>query len=260
MNRFTHATLRHRSLLARGLRVIASTIVVTLWTASCGFRGADGTSAPNSHLARKVAQGATATKQNALNLALVQAVKKRSASEVKALLARGANPNAHDNSAFKDWQKQMAQLVKEQDFATGAMRTHPRGEGARPYLGPTALMIAAYQGDNATIQQLVGAGADANAGGVDYGAASAAASDWTLDLETRVTPLIEAMFSGQASTMRLLIKKGALVNGRDSQGLTALDWAYNMTPTFEPTPQRKAFLDKIFHVLREAGAKRSQDA
>ncbi len=194
-----------------------------------------------------------------LNLALVNAVKKRDATQVQSLLSRGADPNTRDNSAYNDWQKQMAELVTEQDDATGKLKTHKRGEGARPYLGPTVLMIAVYQSDNATVQVLIDAGADLNSKGVDYGAASAAATDWNVDLENRVTPFIEAVLGGEVTTMRLLLKNGANVNGQDSEGLTALDWAYNMTPTSEPTPQYKKFLDKIFQVLKQAGAKRSQD-
>jgi hypothetical protein len=85
-----------------------------------------------------------------LNLALVEAVKKRDLVQVKTLLARGANPNARDQSALHHWKKRMSEVVPEQDAATGELHKHPRGDGSRPYLGPSVVMIAAHQCDNAT--------------------------------------------------------------------------------------------------------------
>lgn len=199
-------------------------------------------------------------KRARLNEALIGAVKQRKLGEVKSLLSRGANPDARDNSALKHWKRLMEERVTEQDTATGKLSTHRLGQGARPYLGPTALMIAAYEGDTATMRALAQAGADLNARGVDYGAASASATNWNVDLENRVTPLIEAMMSGEVAAMELLLKKGARVNALDSEGLTALDWAQNMTPTTAEIPPGQAkFLDGIFGVLRRAGARHSYD-
>jgi hypothetical protein len=190
------------------------------------------------------------------NLALVAAVKKRDAIQVKSLLARGASPNARDNSALQEWQKEMAKLVTEQDPASGNLRTHKLGEGARPFLGPTVLMIAAYENDDAMMRILARAGADVNATGVSYGATRAAATDFTVDLENRVTLLMEAMMGGKESSMRLLLKSGAKVNARDSDGLTALDWAHNMWPTSgNPAPAHRKFLETILRVLEHAGGK-----
>jgi hypothetical protein len=243
------------------LGIVAAVLsaVIILWFVDANSQRPEGSSPVGNRSVTNTSVSNATDSRARLNLALVSAVKKQDAAQVKALLSRGADPNTRDNSAYKDWQKQMEELVTEQDPATGELKTHKRGEGARPYLGPTVLMIAAHQGDDATVQLLIDAGADLNAKGVDYGAASAAATDWNVDLEDRVTPFIEAMLSGEVTTMRLLLKKGANVNAQDSEGLTALDWAYNLVPTSEPTPQHQKFLDRIFQVLKQAGAKRSQD-
>lgn len=187
-----------------------------------------------------------------LDLVLIEAVKKKQTPQVTALIARGANPNARDNSAFKRWKKRLAAEVSKFDPPA-------RIQAHNQFLGPTVLMIAAYQGDNATLKTLIDAGANVNAQGIEFAAASATGSE-SYDLETRVTPLIEAMMSGEPRTMRLLLSKGADVNAKTSEGLTALDTAYNMTPTSRPIPAEvQRFLDKIFSVLKEVKAKPSSE-
>ena len=255
MNNFKPASLRLLGLVASVL------VAVTMFRfVGTNTQRPKGNSAVSNRAATRASAGKTSVKRAELNSPLVGAVKKRDADQVKSLLARGADPNARDDSALVIWKKQMAETVTEQDYATGAMKTRERGEGARPFLGPTALMIAAYEGDDVTVQLLLDAGADLNVRGVEYGAASVVATYPEVDIENQVTPFIEAMLSGKETTMRLLLKNGADVNGRDSEGLTALDWAHNMTPTSEPTPQRKKFLAVIFRVLGQVGAKGSWDS
>ena len=186
-----------------------------------------------------------------LNVALIEAVEKKQTGEVKSLLSRGANPNTRDNSAFKRWQKRMAPEISKFD-PPAKMEAHHK------FLGPTVLMIAAYRGDNATLKALIDAGADVHAKGIEFAAASAMGNE-DYDLETRVTPLIEAMMNGDPSTMRLLLSKGADVNATTSEGLTALDTAYNMAPTGLPSPEQQRFLDRTFAVLKEAKAKPSSE-
>lgn len=228
--------------------------------------------AKDNHSSSRVSAENASARRAQLNQALVSAVKKRDAAQVKSLLSRGADSNARDNSAYHDWQKQMAELVTEPDALTGKSKTHKRSERARPFLGPTVLMIAAYQSDDAIIQILLNAGANINAKGVEYYATSVAIGQnayWDptsiatihhdADLDYQVTPFLEAMPSGKETTMNLLLKKGADVNARDSTGETALDIANGWVPTSLPPPERMQYLDRIFRVLNHAGAKRSGD-
>ena len=188
---------------------------------------------------------------------LVAAVKLRDVAQVKALLSRGADANARDDSARAAWRKLMAETATGQDPQSGKTITITRGQHAPPtYSGPTALMIACYNADHATMRALLDSGAKIEARGVEVGAARAAQKgDWNIDVETHVTPFIEAMMSGDVAAMRLLLQRGANVNAPDSSGLTPVGWANNMTPTSEPTPERRAFLDRIFGVLKAAKAR-----
>lgn len=202
--------------------------------------------------------GLRATAQSArsqLGAQLVQRVKARDAKGAQRLLLRGASPDARDYSGRFLWQKQAQQRVQIWNSRTRRRETMANGATMKPFVGPTVLMIAAWQNDVPLARVLLDAGAKRNLTGVDFGAARSNSLD--VDVETRVTSLYEAMMADSPAMMRLLLRRGARVNARMSDGLTALDVAYNLTPTSLPTPARQRLLDHVFAVLRAFGAKRS---
>ncbi len=180
--------------------------------------------------------------------ALVEAVKRNDAAQVAALLRAGADLNARDDSGQPHWR------IVEAQWRTDT-KTHP-------WLGPTVLMIACHEGRTDIAAALLRAGADPNALGVDYGAARDVTDD-NIDLESHVTPLVEAVFGGSLPAMTLLLHHGANVNAKCqagmSDGMTASNEAQNMVPTGmgEMTDAQMDTLDRTIKLLEHAGGKRS---
>lgn len=158
----------------------------------------------------------TATPQAQLNAALVKAVNNSDAAEIKALLDRGADPNARDIPRKKQER---------------ARFPHP----------PTVLMLAARGGHAAIVKLLLDQGADVRAWGDDRYYVSGTALnevdgtdaleitklllDRGADVNARDnagrTPLISAAY-GNVEMVRLLLAHGADVHARDKGGETAL--------------------------------------
>ena len=219
----------------RAGRLLWLPLLVTL---VCSCRGpAHPVAPPTSSLAQRQAQN---------NALLVTAVRSNNAAQVKIHLAQGANPNVRDNSGLAHWQT--VEKEWKRDFK------------AHPYQGPTALMIACWNGNDSLSATLLRAGADPNALGVDYGAAKIVTED-DLDLESHITPLAEALYGGHISTLQFLLHHGANVNARCKEGLshgaTALDLAHSMIPTSanEMSEEQMDGLAQMIKLLEKAGAK-----
>ena len=165
-----------------------------------------------------------------LSAALLQAVNQRDGPRVEHLLTQGADPDVQDWRTYyckgripfrPPWyEKPLAKL----------MRRRPRP--ADPYLGPTALMIAAFHGDAAIVQSLLTHGADITRVGTRV------EDDGVGRLRPPVAPLFETISTyetilsngsfvvgsppgNNVTTALLLIRQGAPVNTRVS-GLTPL--------------------------------------
>jgi ankyrin repeat protein len=88
-------------------------------------------------------------------------------------------------------------------------------------------MLAANKGDAATVEALLGAGADAN-----------------LTARDGRTALMEAAGAGSLEAVRALVAKGAEVNAKAAGGMTALERA-----------RRAEDNAQVVEALRQAGAK-----
>lgn len=182
-----------------------------------------------------------------INRDLVAAVKANDLARTEALLAQGADPNARDDSGMAHWRVVSAQRQEDTTL--------------HPYQGPTVLMIACRESRADIADRLLKAGADPNALGVDYGAAQDVTEDG-VDLESHVTPLVEAVFAGNPSMLRLLLHHGAHINAQCrkgmSDGLTALDEADNMIPTSmgEMSDEQMKRLSAVIDILTKAGGKK----
>lgn len=120
---------------------------------------------------------------------LVEAVKKGDVAGARGLLDRGADPNG-----------------REVLFTKTSLAAH--AEGGKPYLGDTALNIAAYKGDLSMTRLLLQRGANPN---------GTAQAGWT--------PLIEATTGNHPEVVKLLLSHGAKVNQRNEFGDPALGFA-----------------------------------
>jgi uncharacterized protein len=107
---------------------------------------------------------------------------------VKLLLSKGAN--VKPRALYNDWPSQIT--------------NEPRAQ-YRPVGGLTALLYAARSGCTACVEELIGAGADAN-----------------VPTPEGVTPLMLAIDNGYNDTAKLLLSKGANPNVWDWWGRTAL--------------------------------------
>lgn len=147
--------------------------------------------------------GLIAANQRRIRLSreLVHAANRHDAPGVEALLAQGADPNTRDWNTHNGY-KPFVPPWYEKPLAL-LMRQKPRT--ADPYVGPTVLMIAAHNGDDAVVMRLLRHGANVAMQGT------------SIFYNGNITPtpaLMEAMEARHFSTACLLLNHGAPVNVR----------------------------------------------
>ncbi len=157
---------------------------------------------------------------------LVVAVNRHDAPQVGALLGQGADPNVRDWETYyfddgvfskPSWyEKYLARLTRR--------KPHPTNR----YVGPTMLIIAAHDGDNAVVQELLDYGADQTLRGTEI-----AGGNTLLEIAP-VTPLWTAIGAHHTATALLLIERGAPVNSRFDHGITPLLEMYQETTRQPP--------------------------
>ncbi len=195
-----------------------------------------------------------------LNAQLVQRVKTNDVIGAKRLLQRGASPNARDDSGRRLWRDLSRSRAMKWNPRTHRY-DHLNAKPMKPFVGPTVLMISARNGLLQVATVLLDGGAQRNLTGVDPAEADSNSTD--TDLETHYTPLVMAMLSGSyrrdIEMMRLLLSRGADVNARLSNGMTALDSALGWSTKSIPphSPEQKQHWVAIVEILRAAGAKTS---
>lgn len=144
---------------------------------------------------------------------LIAAVNSHDAPRVEALLRQGADPDT------RDWQTYFYQAGAPfrppwyEKYLAGLTHREPRP--ADPYVGPTALMIAAGHGDIAVAQSLLEHGANAATRGTDV------EYDYSGANRAVVTPLWEAVKEEHLPVVKMLLKWKAAADDRGN-GLTPL--------------------------------------
>lgn len=143
---------------------------------------------------------------DASDLRLVQAVKQKDKSAVRALLKQRVNVNAAegDGATALHWAAYHNDLeTAERLIAAGA------NVNAANDLGITPLALAAVNADTSLVEKLLKSGANSEAAG-----------------EAGVTPLMEAARAGNVGAVRALLAHEANVNAKDNdREQTALMWA-----------------------------------
>lgn len=165
-----------------------------------------------------------------------RAVRTDNATGVGDLLARGFDPNAHEESG----QSALTLAVREgAQKVTDTLLRHPQLDvNALNRHGESALMLAALKGDLTLVRRLVERGAAVNQSGwnaLHYAASgpSPEVAAWLLErgalLEARspngTTALMMAAGYGNEQTADLLLTKRASVESRNDRGLGAADFA-----------------------------------
>src|SRR3989442_15506357 len=182
-----------------------------------------------------LAFSATAPRAQGLYDAFVQAVVTDRSDEVRALLARGIDPNAVDPrgepvllvAARAGWQPTVDALL-----AAGAK------VDARNPFGDRAIMVAALGGHLAIVKTLLRRGAALDTPGwtpLIYAATNGQTevARYLLDVGADInaaapngtTALMMAVRGGHGATVDLLLARGGDVNRRNPNGATALGWA-----------------------------------
>ena len=133
---------------------------------------------------------------------LLEAAETGAASKLKALVARGADVNAKNDSGITGL---MLAALEGHTAAAQVLLELGADPAARNRVGVTPLMLAARQGQTAVVNVLLARGVDINARS-DFG----------------FTALILAADSGQSESVRALLGRGAEVNAKSKLGLTAL--------------------------------------
>jgi len=177
----------------------------------------------------------TAPRAQALYDAFVEAVAADRSDQVRALLARGIDPNTVDPrgdpvllvAARAGWQPTVDVLL-----AAGAK------VDARNAFGDRAIMVAALGGHLAIVKTLLRRGAALDTPGwtpLIYAATNGQTevARYLLDVGANInaaapngtTALMMAVRGGHGATVDLLLARGADVNQRNQNGATALGWA-----------------------------------
>jgi len=184
---------------------------------------------------------------------MIAAVANDRAADVKALLARGVDPNTVDPNG--DPILYMAARAGNAATVDVILATKVNVD-ARTRFGDTPLMGAALEGHLDIVRKLRSRGAAVDFKGwtpLIY-AATGGRNDivaFLLDQganvngesPNRTSALMMAVREGKGSTVELLIKRGADVNHRNENGVSALDWA------------KRADETAMVQLLRRAGAR-----
>jgi len=194
---------------------------------------------------------------------LMHAAEKGDDTEVKKLLASGANVNAKDQSYRTALIYASMHAIRSEDVVATLLASGADLE-AKDYLGRTALMWAVRTGDLGVVKALLASGADVNAADKTGDTALLATVDSPGIMSQHAiiheliaahanvnakdadgeTPLIEAVLTRDAQTVQVLLAAGADVSPRNKYGETALSYAQN---PFCPT--------EVVQLLRRAGAR-----
>jgi ankyrin repeat protein len=165
-----------------------------------------------------------------------RAVRTDNAGGVSDLLARGFDPNTHEESG----QSALTLAVREgAQKVTDTLLKHPQLDvNALNRSGESALMLAAIKGDLPLVRSLVERGATINQPGwnaLHYAATgpSAEVAAWLIErgaqLDARspngTTALMMAAGYGNEQTSELLLAKRADAEPRNERGLSAADFA-----------------------------------
>ena len=184
---------------------------------------------------------------------MIAAVANDRAAEVKALLARGVDPNTVDPNGDPI----LYTAARAGNAATvDVILATKVNVDARTRFGDTPLMGAALEGHLDIVRKLRARGAAVDFKGwtpLIY-AATGGRNDivaFLLDQganvngesPNRTSALMMAVREGKGSTVELLIKRGADVNHRNENGVSALDWA------------KRADETAMVQLLRRAGAR-----
>jgi uncharacterized protein len=152
---------------------------------------------------------------------LIAAVKRIDAGAVRALLAHGADANAHDDAG------------RHLSLWT-LLRDRLRGKPASVAQGPSALVIALQWQDNnddyppenpALVGALLDYGANPNEQVTSDGGMGANPTPYHAPVVGSLTLLQLAILTGRRDTITLLLSHGADVNARNSNKLTGLMFA-----------------------------------
>lgn len=166
---------------------------------------------------------------------LTAAVANDRSGDVKALLARGMDPDSVDQSG-----EPMLCIAARNGYVTTAivlLDAHAKPNLANRW-GDTPLMLAALKGSLATVRALQSHGAKLNPDGwtpLIYAATGGHddvvnflidhAANIDAESPNGTTALMMAVHEHHPATARLLIERGADVGHRNQSGATALSWA-----------------------------------
>lgn len=165
------------------------------------------------------------------------AVKNDNAQAVKALLARGLDPNL-----FEAERNDTGLILALREDAMKVFMVLLNAEGidieAKSRNGDNALMIACYKGNKAAVEALLRKGAEVNRPGwapLHYAAAIGSNDIVQLLLDksayidaespNKTTPIMMAARGGHIYTVKLLLDEGADATLKNELGMTAIDFA-----------------------------------
>lgn len=158
-------------------------------------------------------------------------------SEIRALLARGMDPN----TVNLEGTPALIKALQDQSFkAAHALLDSPDTKAeVRSLRDESPLMLAALRGQEALAMQLVSRGASVNKTGwtpLHYAATGGhlrlaafllgAGADVNAESPNGTTPLMMAAMYGNSDVVKLMLESGAEVYPHNDQGLSALDFAH----------------------------------
>jgi len=166
-----------------------------------------------------------------------RAVKIDDAATIKALLARGLDPNQIEAE-----RGHTGLILALHEDAMKVFKTLLEAPGvnieAKAFNGDNALMVACYKGNTAAVKALIAKGAEVNRQGwtpLHYAAASGnneivqilLDKSAYIDAESpnKTTPLMMAARAGQIYTVKLLLDEGADATLKNDLSMTAIDFA-----------------------------------
>lgn len=170
-----------------------------------------------------------------LNTRLMSAAEKGDIFDVRALLDKGANPNAKQEKGYTAlmWAAMRNHLNVVQVLLARGADVSAKGND-----GSTALIMAAFEGHTTIVQTLLAGGADMNTktnngstalmvAAIRGRAATVQAlldkgADVNAKLDGGHTALMMAVWEGHTAAVQALLNKGADVNARTKDGMTAL--------------------------------------